>query len=494
MYHLQSKESSMQRLSVICLALCLVSGAFAKSNISIIPIEPDYPYMQVTPKKPVAGEATTLRLILGMHTNGCVPEYSSVQYVIMQRPEKIYPPRYDLDIFYTERWPKQEICTAVMMEYGPSVTVAADDVHEGTYFVKCDGEVVGTFLVSRPAIISGTVTDDPGVTYRATLPIANAKVYLQKLVEIFIQDPYPPVLYKKASEPAPLQNEFYYAIDSTLSTSEGVYRFSHVIPGDYRLVAVADGFVTEASRAYIARDTVIDFMLDADIDTGSAETIIVDGVAFTVRTDRKSYTTADSIRVSYAVTNNSMATVRYDFTSGCQFNMTLADSNGSLYYRYLDNRACTDALTAITLAPGESTTFSYQPFWLKSLFASQSRPPDTVMRVRAFMAGYPGSAVTTRVGVLHADAVSANEPPAHKGRAPRFAATRAGVSLSLDHPQTVSLEAFLPTGRRLEKLSHTATLGAGDHFLPFAKSAINSPVIFRLKTDQSTVTRTVVLN
>jgi hypothetical protein len=491
----------MYRSAAIGLVACIVSGAFAVGDeyfpVKVPPLSRYEPYVKVAPPTPISGETATITLTMGMHANECIPEYSSIKYVITQSPATAPSPLYDIHIFYTEKWPSQDACPSQPTAFGLSVPIAEGDLGEGKYAIYDGDLIIGRFEVAPPATISGTVTDDPGPHKRPVRPIANAKVYLQKKMQLIIDDPdimLPLPLYKKDSEPAPLYDNYYVAVDSARSASDGGYRFSGVRAGDYRLAATARGFVTEASHVCISGDTTIDFMLDADIDTGSAETIIVDGVAFTVRTNRSSYSPADSLRISYAVANGSMATVRFDFTSGCQFDMTLGSGNDVLWYRYLNHRACTEALSAIILAPGESTTFSFPSMSPHSLFAAGAPPADSVLRVRAFMAGYPESAVSTDVTLARADIVSGKERSGPARSSVRFAARRDGASLTIDRAQTVHIDAFLPSGRRIDALSRVAKLRAGDHVLPFSAHEIAAPVVlFRVRGDHFSLTRTVIM-
>lgn len=61
-----------------------------------------------------------------------------------------------------------------------------------------------------------------------------------------------------------------------------------------------------------------------------------------------------SASFTYTITNNTTATQTWQFSSGCQFDLTLTDSTGKLMRSLSDGRFCTLALTSFSLAPGAS--------------------------------------------------------------------------------------------------------------------------------------------
>jgi hypothetical protein len=61
---------------------------------------------------------------------------------------------------------------------------------------------------------------------------------------------------------------------------------------------------------------------------------------------------------TYTVTNGTADTKTWQFNSGCQYDLSLTDSAGKVVRTLSETRACTLALTSVTLAPGQSKTFT----------------------------------------------------------------------------------------------------------------------------------------
>ncbi|MBL8918330.1 MAG: hypothetical protein JNJ54_05680 [Myxococcaceae bacterium] len=63
-------------------------------------------------------------------------------------------------------------------------------------------------------------------------------------------------------------------------------------------------------------------------------------------------------KATFTVTNGSGASQTWSFRTGCQFDLELVAASGLVVKRLSDERACTMALTSVTLAPGQSRTWS----------------------------------------------------------------------------------------------------------------------------------------
>lgn len=63
-------------------------------------------------------------------------------------------------------------------------------------------------------------------------------------------------------------------------------------------------------------------------------------------------------KATFTVTNGSGTSQTWNFRTGCQFDLELVAASGLVVKRLSDERACTMALTSVTLAPGQSRTWS----------------------------------------------------------------------------------------------------------------------------------------
>jgi hypothetical protein len=63
-------------------------------------------------------------------------------------------------------------------------------------------------------------------------------------------------------------------------------------------------------------------------------------------------------KATFTVTNDSATRQTWNFRSGCQFDVELVASSGLVVKRLSDDRACTLSLTSVTLAPGQSRTWT----------------------------------------------------------------------------------------------------------------------------------------
>lgn len=208
----------------------------------------EYPHTNLSPTNPVVGDTVLLQYVLGKHPNSCVPTYET-KFEINGLPILIYPPVYEIQISYTEKWPPPSSpCLQVITEYGPKYSFP--DLQLGTYNVIHDGETVETFSVTREKHrIKGKVTDDPFPQKRASLPVKGAKLYVT----------YAPIYILRET---PDLNAFAPStmIDSTVTDENGFYSLS-VPPGSYRISVSAEGYDSKNRTLSVNSDTVVNFVL-----------------------------------------------------------------------------------------------------------------------------------------------------------------------------------------------------------------------------------------
>jgi hypothetical protein len=63
-------------------------------------------------------------------------------------------------------------------------------------------------------------------------------------------------------------------------------------------------------------------------------------------------------KYTYTISNHSGDTRTWQFSTGCQHDLTLTDAGGKVVKQLSDGRYCTQALTHITLAPGQTKTIT----------------------------------------------------------------------------------------------------------------------------------------
>lgn len=105
-----------------------------------------------------------------------------------------------------------------------------------------------------------------------------------------------------------------------------------------------------------------------------------------------------SAKVTFEVRNTTASAVKYQFTSGCQFDVELVSAAGSVVKRLSDDRACTTALTSLTLAPGQTKTFT-ATIELKNAAGAQLDGEFTA-RAKLVGSGTPSASAPFAVRVL----------------------------------------------------------------------------------------------
>jgi hypothetical protein len=269
---------------------------------------------------------------------------------------------------------------------------------------------------------------------------------------------YPVAYSAKADSPAKASLSIIpYPAYQAITDAEGNYTIEN-IPLSYNsfpvtVTARKAGYVTVSTDATISNltTTTVDFQLEPAFANAVSDRI--DGVVFTVATEKSHYRVGDALRVRYSVHNRSMATVRYDFTSTCQFDMTIRGDETGEVYRYMDNRGCGDALSSIELEPGEIETFQFPTRYIDE--------GNSSLDITAFMIGYERSAVTVEVTLPGATEITKGGVRATSEPVVRWSKRRGELLVTVDRPRTISLDVYRLDGRRVEAVSGRQRLRTG---------------------------------
>ena len=341
--------------------------------------------------------------------------------------------------------------------------------------------LVNTTLLRTNAMstITGSVKEmkcpSPGMGIACFLsPVAGCtvSVYVPGLLIVTPVTPVP-ILNKKAALPA-----FVY---TAVTDKNGLYTIDS-IPLNYTdktvtVTAWKPGYALETKQAtlYDNSAVTVNFILQAAYTNTDSTTL--DGVTFTVATEKAQYYQGESIKTRYGVKNNSIFTVTFNFPSGCQFDMIAIAPPKDTVYWYGRLLACTMMATQIVLAPGESKSMDFTAFADNDTAATLS--------VTANLLGYPKSATTVIVPILKQGTPllpqSMNAFDAKKPIINYSAATKT-LTLNIVKSQFVSVSAYVLNGQKITQLSCKKYMPAGAHTISLKNSALaNGIIVFRVE-------------
>ena len=137
-----------------------------------------------------------------------------------------------------------------------------------------------------------------------------------------------------------------------------------------------------------------------DVPTGLATvSVVVPGaLGLTARTDKTDYAGDETVRITVTLTNRTAGVITLNFPTGCQAFFRVETPAGALLYDEFWHATCTDALTSITLQPGESHAHSLS--WTQQNDAGQQVPRSAEYVIRGYMGSYEYSPVgSTRIAI-----------------------------------------------------------------------------------------------
>lgn len=125
--------------------------------------------------------------------------------------------------------------------------------------------------------------------------------------------------------------------------------------------------------------------------TSNSTTTLETNFSSKVETNNKKYKAGDEVKINYSITNKSLKTLKFDFTSGCQLK-----TSGP----FVENdQICTQALTSVSILPGR--TYSW-----KDTQEIKSNTASGEYSVSAELIGYSDTKESSKIQIVSSSTVS----------------------------------------------------------------------------------------
>jgi hypothetical protein len=301
---------------------------------------------------------------------------------------------------------------------------------------------------------------------------------------------YIPILIQPltlAAAPIMLGNRYTAVTDNA-----GLYTIDS-IPVTYdnttvTVTASKTGYASDSKQAALFSNSsvTVNFVLSPAYT--NPETTTVSDVSFIVATEKSQYVKGESIKTRYTVKNNSIATVTFNFSSGCQFDMVAIAPPRDTVYWYGRLLACTMMATQIVLAPGESRSMDYIAF--------SYNDTGSAIAVTAKLIGYDRSASTVIVPIVKVTAALPVQKKMADAKKPviTYSASTKTLSLNILKSQNVSVSAYVLSGQKISQLSTKKFLTAGTHAISLKNASLaNGIIVFRVEGEGFSATKRINL-
>ncbi len=311
------------------------------------------------------------------------------------------------------------------------------------------------------ADICGMVSEDTS-PYEILKILKGVKIYLQKQENIIIYLDSLPVL--KIQNQQISDQLLYYTVDSTESDEDGKYCFDKVEGDNYRLMFVKDGYQTKYTSFELTEDITINAAL---LPEGASTTIT--GSVLKI-TDKEGEVPAEgcTVTVEFPLTviimkegigKKSASTVEYT---------SVTDENGE----YI-----------ITEIP---VTYDNQPVTVTASLEGYSPVSKSVSLYNNFTATIDFMLEDASF-IIYPDLITSLD---NKNSVIHFASGT--IQLNLNKSQEISISAFTLNGRKIDFLSQSRILPAGEHVIKLDLSRVSDNIIlFYVNGDNFTRTKTI---
>jgi hypothetical protein len=212
----------------------------------------------------------------------------------------------------------------------------------------------------------------------------------------------------------------------------------------------------------------------------NSNTVIKNGISYTIATDKGLYKVADSVFARYTVVNTSTKPDTFILNYGCQYDMTAVKPPRDTLYQYLKHRACPMiAATLFILQPNQTLTMDF-PGW-------QSDSAYDSLRISALMAGILQTAASIDIRfeqpITGINFNNLTQAVVFKEATMAFDRLSNVLALSVGSAQTVQLDLFGLDGRKIHSFFNKDQCAPGTYRFSINKAfAAHGCLIAKLKT------------
>jgi hypothetical protein len=232
------------------------------------------------------------------------------------------------------------------------------------------------------------------------------------------------------------------------------------------------GYASDSKRVSLFPNSAViaDFMLVRQFANANSNT--VNGLTFSVATEKQTYQHGDQIRVRYSVKNNTMATVTFN-ASGCSnFDIVAVNPYGDTVYRYPGLVECKAPPPPIVLTSGDSITTDFDYFYYYDTLSP--------LLVTGKVVGYDKTEVAVTV-FLTPDGTPvkspATKPAGFKQPLLSYSSLTKTLYVTIDKPQNVSIAAFSVDGKKIPQLSQARFFNSGTHAVAVGNSGCAASIV-----------------
>jgi hypothetical protein len=293
------------------------------------------------------------------------------------------------------------------------------------------------------------------------------------------------VTVTRAGVLAPSSSESLKNVFKTVTNSAGSFSVSQIplFRNNERWTVSASkpGYSTETKTVALVNQEALTVNIDLQKLYSNRRSDTVQGLIFTIASDKELYSINDGVIIQYSITNGTANPVTMQaYRRNCEYDFAVLTNSKRTLFRLSDVATCTadPAPSAITINPNVTITKVFPTYYIPDVNSDIPEGGTVPLYLYTRVRGqkYDSSEVWLPISVQKAGTALRQQPRAALPAAIDVRIARRGViEVTLSEQRTVALSVFSLDGKLCRNLSFSQNLKAGSHFFTLSSSVRQPP-------------------
>jgi hypothetical protein len=252
----------------------------------------------------------------------------------------------------------------------------------------------------------------------------------------------------------------------------------------------AEGLTPESRQIALYNTMSVTVSFDLQKGFSNRDSVVIDGVAYIIATEKERYMRDEFLSVAYYVENRTNKTVTFQGNGPgqnlCTYALIITDGKGAQVFSTNDGLVCPLIIRQWELAPGGKDSIIFDPYLLDGDYQS--------LTVSGMMNMDEKTKVSIDIDVLGEETEISRTAGGSEAENLLTANRNGNISVCLSARQEITIAAYQPDGRLIDVIANHELLAKGWHAFSIGRNRLkNGMVILRATGESCSLTKRIFI-